>query len=86
VVELVDARDSKEYGREDNPLPKVPMIGQFPKMGIGQKSQKLVFSLEMFSHDTQKQAPNPPKKGSEIGWREKCPRNQTAYCHLMSRT
>jgi hypothetical protein len=46
--------DSKEYGREDKPLPKVPMISQFPKMGIGEKSRKWVFSLEMFSHDIQK--------------------------------
>ena len=60
---MVDARDSKEYGREDKPLPKVPMISQFPKMGIGEKSQKTVFSLEMFSQDLQKQAQKPRKKG-----------------------
>jgi hypothetical protein len=51
---MVDARDSKAYGREDKPLPKVPMISQFPKIGIGEKSRKWVFSLEMFSHDIQK--------------------------------
>jgi hypothetical protein len=49
-----NSEDSKEYGREDKPLPKVPMISQFPKMGIGEKSRKWVFSLEMFSHDIQK--------------------------------
>jgi len=83
---MADALDSKEYGREDKPLPKVPMISQFPKMGIGKKSQKLVFSLEMFSHDLQKQAPNPPKKGSEIGWRKKCPRKCGHTGVMMSRT